>query len=459
MAEKQASIDCPAPAVAQTTVLPAWATREVPRYTSYPTAPHFTAAVGPDHHAAWLSALSPDATLSLYLHVPFCSTLCLYCGCNTKIVHRHDPIERYTGILLKEIERVATLSGRRRVLHLHWGGGTPTMLGADGFDRVMEHLSRFFDLSGLREHAIEIDPRRLTRPLAAALVGIGVNRASLGVQDFTARVQRAIGRIQPLDVVARAAGLLRDAGIGNLSIDLMYGLPEQDAADVARSAGLASSLEPGRIALFGYAHVPWFKKHQRLIEEGNLPGPQARLAQARVAARTLTELGYRAIGFDHFADPRDELALAAERGTLRRNFQGYTVDDADALLGFGASAISRIPQGFVQNAPDIAGHARAITAGRTAAAKGVALTSDDRLRWAIIERLLCGLVVDLDAVAPGQSFEDEMAALVPFVDADMVRIEDRRIAIAESGRSFLRVIASAFDAYLPANRARHSLAV
>lgn len=431
----------------------------VPRYTSYPTAPNFSSAIGPERYAVWLSALPAVSTLSLYLHVPFCAELCLYCGCNTRAVRRREPVERYLRSLLAEIDLAASHLGSRRVTHLHWGGGTPSMLGDSGFQTVMERLARRFDLSVVREHAIEIDPRHANASLAAALARIGVNRASFGVQDFSADVQREIGRIQSFDVVSRSIAAFRDAGIDGINIDLMYGLPRQTAALVARNADLAASLQPGRIALFGYAHVPWMKKNQRLIDAGLLPGHQERLSQARVAANVLSGHGYRAIGFDHFADPRDELAIAAQRGTLRRNFQGYTADQADALIGFGASAISRTPDGYAQNAPDIAGYARAIAAGQLPIVKGVELTADDKLRARIIERLLCDFAVDLDALAPSQRFDDEISALAPFVDVGFVNIEGGRVVVLEPGRSFARLVAATFDAYLPTGRTRHSAAV
>jgi oxygen-independent coproporphyrinogen-3 oxidase len=265
--------------------------------------------------------------------------------------------------------------------------------------------------------------------------------------------------VQPFDMLSRCVSSFRDAGIEGINLDLMYGLPRQTAAGVARNADLAASLQPGRIALFGYAHVPWMKKHQRLIDVAQLPGHEERLAQARVAARVLTGHGYRAIGFDHFADPRDKLAIAAETGTLRRNFQGYTTDPADALIAFGASAISKTPSGFAQNAPDIAGYARAVAASQLPIVKGIELTDDDKLRAHIIERLLCDFAVDLGAVASGYAFDDELNALAPFVDAGLVRIEGSAITISESGRSFARLVAAAFDAYLPANKTRHSVAV
>lgn len=431
----------------------------VPRYTSYPTAPNFIAAPTPARYVEWLSTLPIDATLSLYLHVPFCAELCLYCGCNTKAVRRREPVDRYLRTLIDEIGIAASHLGRCKVKHLHWGGGTPSMLGEAGLHQVMERLAGAFDLSTMHEHAIEIDPRHANASLATTLAGIGVNRISLGAQDFADDVQRAIGRVQPFDLVKRAAALFRDTGIDNLNIDLMYGLPRQSLTGIARNADLAASLQPGRIALFGYAHVPWMKKSQRLIDASLLPGHEERLAQARVAANVLTGHGFRAIGFDHFADPRDELAIAAKEGRLRRNFQGYTTDQADALIGFGASAISRTPSGYAQNRTDVAGYTRAVEAGQLPVVKSLELTADDRQRAHIIERLLCDFAIDLDALDAPHAFDDEIAALAPFVDAGLARVDGRRITILGPGRSFARLVAAAFDAYLPANQTRHSAAV
>jgi oxygen-independent coproporphyrinogen III oxidase len=443
----------------------ALAEQTVPRYTSYPTAPHFSAAVGAETYAAWLAALPAAATLSLYLHVPYCVELCLYCGCHTKMVRRREPLEAYAERLGGEIALLARQLGGRRVRQIHWGGGTPSILGPAILKDLATRLGDSFDLTQIGEHAIELDPRRIDRALAQALAEIGVNRVSLGVQDFTPRVQEAIGRVQPFETVRRAVDLLSEVGIANLNFDLMYGLPTQSADDVLRSAALAHSLEPRRIALFGYAHVPWFKPHQRLIDAAALPGAGERLAQAETARKTLLTLGYQAIGLDHFALPDDELAVAARTGRLHRNFQGYTSDDADALIGLGASAIGRLPQGFVQNTPAIRTYSAAIDAGRYATAKGLALSEEDRLRGRIIERILCDLEVDLEAFANAASgsclagFEPELAALEPLENQGLVEREERRIRVTERGRPFVRLVAAAFDAYLREGKARHSVAV
>ena len=434
------------------------AERNVPRYTSYPTAPHFSSAIDAKVYGEWLAALPPDATLSIYIHVPFCTELCLYCGCNTRAVRRREPVDAYAQRILDEIALLRDLTGRS-LTHLHWGGGTPSILGLQWLETITARLASLLDLSTLKEHAIELDPRRIDKKFVQALRSIGINRASLGVQDTSAHVQQAIGRIQPFDLVAQDADWLRDAGIDNLNIDLMYGLPTQSVRDVARSAKLAASLGAQRLALFGYAHVPWFKRHQRLIDEASLPGLNERLEQAQVAAETLDDLGYEAIGLDHFALPGDELAIAAGQKRLRRNFQGYTTDDADALIGLGASAIGRLPQGFVQNASDLAGYARATGAGRLATVKGLAFSEDDRVRGAIIERLMCELAVDLTGYGGPDRFAAEIEALRPLCEQGLLHIDGGHVAVTPRGRPYVRIVAATFDAYLAASEKRHSVAV
>lgn len=436
----------------------ALAERSVPRYTSYPTAPHFTGGVNAATYAEWLAVLPKTATLSAYIHVPFCVELCHYCGCTTKAARRREPVDAYAQVLRDEIGLLRGLTGRR-LTHLHWGGGTPSILGAEGLASVAEQLAGVFDFSALNEHAIELDPRRTDRELVRALAALGVTRASLGVQEFTPLVQQAIGRIQPFELVKRLAGDLRAAGIGAINFDLMYGLPNQTAAHVATTAALAASLRPDRIALFGYAHVPWFKTHQRIIDTSALPGVNERLAQAAIAAQMLTRAGYVAVGLDHFALPGDELALAAKAGRLHRNFQGYTTDRADALIGFGASAIGQLPQGYVQNAPDTGSYSRAIGAGKFATVRGLALSDEDRIRAAIIERLMCDLVVDLGRYGGPDPFADEIESLSPLVDAGLVAISGNCVVITERGRPFMRIAAAAFDSYLPKSKKRHSVAV
>ena len=438
--------------------------RTAPRYTSYPTAPHFGPAVDESTYTSWLNDLSRSDAVSFYLHVPFCEKMCLYCGCNTKATRRVEPIELYAERLIGEINLVAENTVCRKLVHLHWGGGTPSILGSDRLREIVAQLATRYDLSALKEHAIELDPRHVTKALADALVDIGVTRASLGVQDLSDHVQQIIGRVQPFTMVRRAVDILREVGIDQINIDLMYGLPKQSEQDVQRTAILAHELKPQRLAVFGYAHVPWFKPHQRRLNEAMLPGSAERFAQAKAARETLTSLGYEPIGLDHYAKPADILAIAARGGKLRRNFQGYTTDDADALLGLGTSAIGRLRQGFVQNPPDTGSYSRAIMAGGLATIKGLALSVDDHMRGRIIEELMCNLSCNIDQVADDfghrcASFEQEIKTLLPFVANGFAHIDGHHIAVTESGRPYLRLIAAAFDSYAPNSRAHHSIAV
>lgn len=440
------------------------AEKSVPRYTSYPTAPHFSDAIGPDQFASWLAALPAETGLSLYLHVPYCRELCTYCGCHTRATRKNEPLDAYAETLAREIDMVAKASPARRVVHAHWGGGTPGLLGGKRLRELTDSLRGHFDFTPDAEISIELDPRHVDGDLALALAGAGFNRVSLGVQDFNPHVQEAIGRIQPFEVVERAVGLLRVAGFRAINLDLMYGLPFQTEDDVVNTAELAASLAPSRLALFGYAHAPWFAKRQQLIDAAALPGAAERLRQAATARETLAELGYVAIGLDHFALPDDPMTIALRAGKLRRNFQGYTVDQADALLPFGASSIGRLPQGYVQNAADVGTWRRAIEARRFATVKGAAFTRDDLARAAVIERLMCDFSVDYGVIAENMlgdasAFDAAQEDLAQLIREGVAFQEGRRVSITETGRPFMRLVAAAFDAYLPTRAARHSVAV
>ena len=436
----------------------------VPRYTSYPTAPHFQPGVTAATYRDWLSAIDGDDTLSLYFHVPFCAAMCWYCGCHTKVVKRYPPVADYAAVLGKELSLVAdAVAESPNVVHVHWGGGTPTMLSKNDFSSLMGAVRKRFRFAADAEVAVEIDPRTLDKEMAATLAQAGVTRASLGVQDFNRHVQEAINRVQPFATTAAAVEDLRDAGIDAINFDLMYGLPGQSVDDVVRSVDLAVRLWPDRLALFGYAHVPWMKIHQRLIDEAALPGGPERMSQAMAAAKRLAEHGYRPIGLDHFARPGDALAVALDEGRLRRNFQGYTTDRAATLLGFGASAIGSMAEGYVQNAAPLGEYARAIRQGRFAVVRGIELTADDRLRRALIEGLMCGLEVDLEATAGrfgvAESFSTELAALVPMVSDGLVEVKGGRIRVTAKGQPWMRTVAAQFDRYLEPGEARHSRAV
>jgi oxygen-independent coproporphyrinogen-3 oxidase len=440
------------------------AEKSAPRYTSYPTAPHFTGSIDARITREWLANLPGQAHLSLYLHVPFCSQICSYCGCHTKALRQDAPLTAYKETLLREIELLAKVTPARRVVHIHWGGGTPSMLGPARLLEIAESLGAHFELDANVEHAIELDPRIVDEPLVEALARAGVTRASLGVQDFNAHVQKAAGREQPFEIVSRSVSLLRAAGIHAINFDLMYGLPRQVVEDVVRTARLAAELAPSRLAVFGYAHVPWFKSHQKMIDASTLAGASERLDQAAAIRDALESEGYEAIGLDHFARPQDPMAVAARKGLLRRNFQGYTVDVADALLPLGVSSIGRLPQGYIANAVDLGGWRRAIEAGEFGTTRGRALTREDVARGEAIERLMCDFAVDYGAIARAHGFDEDMfddaiPHLSALAEEGLISLDRRRVALTRDGRPFARLAAAAFDAYLHSRAARHSVAV
>lgn len=437
----------------------------VPRYTSYPTPPHFDPAVDARQYRRWLEALDPGITLSLYLHVPFCTSLCWFCGCQTTVVNRYQPVAAYIELLKKEIDAVAEVLGPGRSLsHLHWGGGTPTIVSGDDFRDLMAQLRRCFDFAADAEIAVEADPRALSLKMAAALAAAGVTRASLGVQDVNLEVQRVINRVQPRETTARAVAWLRQAGISDINLDLMYGLPRQTVPGIIETVDSALGLRPDRLCLFGYAHVPWMRPHQRLIDESSLPDAKARLKLYRAASGRLVERGYVAIGLDHFARPDDSMARAAAEGRLHRNFQGYTTDDAGALIGIGASAIGTLPQGYVQNAARVPEYRKAIKADGLATVRGLAIDDGDRLRREVIERLMCALDVDLAEVGARfrvspEVFRDSLAALEPLESDGLITILGDRVTVRPEGRPVVRVVCAAFDRYLADSKARHSPAI
>ncbi len=439
--------------------------RRVPRYTSYPTAPHFHTGVGADTYVRWLDEIPSDTRLSLYVPVPLCDSLCWFCGCHTKLVKRYAPVAQYLGLLRREIDLVAErLISRLPIGHIHWGGGSPNILAPQDVEGLADTLRQRFDILPNAEFAVEIDPRGLSPALVEALARSGVNRVSLGVQDLNPEVQRAVNRRQPLEVTAKAINRLRGAGIDAINIDLMYGLPFQTVKRMSTTVEAVLGLDARRLAVFGYAHVPWMKTHQRLIDEAALPTPAERLAQFEAAAGRLEDAGYVAIGLDHFADPEDALAVARREGRLRRNFQGYTTDDAPVLLGFGASAISALPQGYVQNTTSIHAYREAIDRGGLAAARGIVLGDEDRLRRAVIERLMCDLGVDLAELCRRYDrmpdhFAAELAALVPMAADGLLTVEDNRIRVSSEARPYLRTVCSAFDLYLQGGETRHAQAV
>lgn len=373
---------------------------------------------------------------------------------------RREPIEDFIATLSAEIDLVASELGGGRVTELHWGGGTPNILEPAAFARLFQALSARFDFSELAHHAIEIDPRCLDADTARAYKSAGVTRASLGVQDLNEHVQRAIGRIQPLELVQRAVTILRAHGVDDLSIDLMYGLPAQRLEDLASTVQQVVALAPARIALFGYAHVPWFKKRQRMIDETLLPTAAARFEQAAAARTALEAAGYSAIGLDHFALPEDELAIAATEQRLRRSFQGYVAEGPGAIVGLGPSAISTLPQGYAQNAAEPGAWARAIASGALATARGHALSEEDRIRRRLIEQIMCDFVADLGPLGGREGCASALETLAPMIALGLVRVVDDAIVLSAEARPLCRLVGMAFDAYArPEGRQRHAAAI
>ena len=440
----------------------------VPRYTSYPTAVQFSNDVGAEQYADWLGMVSAATPISLYLHVPFCERLCLYCGCNTTVVRQDSPRRTYAELLAKEITMLATHIGHRaEVASVHWGGGTPTTLPDDCLTNLMDLIREKFVLRPNAEIAIEIDPASFNENRCQTLKAMGINRASLGVQDFDPQVQAAIGRPQSFAETQACATALRRAGVSALNLDLIYGLPHQTEESVKQTAQQALALRAGRIAVFGYAHVPWMKRHQSLIPESSLPDANARFAQLNTIAHVLERAGgFMPIGLDHYAQADDALAKAAAAKLLRRSFQGYTTDAAPVLLGIGASAIGHLPAAYVQNATSVREYGAAINAGVLATARGVALTLEDRMRRTVIEKIMCDLEVDL--IETAREFGCDAALLLKdsprlatFAQDGLLKWDGRRIDISPAGRPFIRSIASTFDAYLVRNETglRHARAM
>jgi oxygen-independent coproporphyrinogen-3 oxidase len=437
----------------------------LPRYTSYPTAPQFSDAVTAATCEKWLADVPEAAMASLYLHIPFCRSMCWYCGCHTTVAQRDAPIVDYLAVLRREIDLVAArLTRPLQVGHVHFGGGTPTIITSAEFLALVGQLRARFQLADDAEIAVEIDPRRLAPAMIEALGEAGVTRASLGVQSFDPRVQRAINRMQTVEQTAAAVEGLRAAGISGINLDLIYGLPHQTVASCIDTVESCLALQPQRFAVFGYAHVPTFKKHQRRIDGAALPDVAAREAQAEAIAQALEAAGYVRVGLDHFARPDDPMVAALRGGSLHRNFQGYTTDAGDILIGFGASAIGRLGAGYVQNEVVLGRYAERVGRGELATARGYRLSADDRLRGELIERLMCDFRVDVGAVcarhgaAPEQILGD--APRLQSLAADgVVRVDGHVVELQTDARFLVRTVAAAFDAYLAAPGRTHSPAV
>ena len=428
-----------------------------PRYTSYPTAVQFTDSFDPAHYFEAAATGGASADLSLYFHIPFCDTVCFYCGCNKVATknraHGRPYLDRMKGELAMQ---AACFDTARPVTQLHWGGGTPTFLSHDEMAELMAETAAHFSLVAdeRAEYSIEVDPREASPQTIALLRQLGFNRLSLGVQDFDERVQQAVNRIQPRAMTEHVMRAARDNGFRSVSVDLIYGLPHQSVESFTHTLDAIIALAPDRVSVFGYAHMPSLFKMQRQIDESALPSPNVRLAILRRVIERMSDAGYVYIGMDHFALPGDELARAYEAGTLQRNFQGYSTHADCDLIGIGASSIGKVGNVYAQNARDLPGYAAAIDAGQFAIRRGVRLSADDLLRRDVIMRLMCGGTLrfaDMEAahgIAFSDTFAHELARLAPMADDGLVDITGNAVRVLPAGRMLVRNVASVFDRYL-----------
>lgn len=436
----------------------------VPRYTSYPTAPHFSQGVGTKVCNDLLENLTADEPVSIYIHIPYCDKLCWFCGCNTKHTLKYAPVARYMNYLIKEIEMLGNkLDFKPKIQQIHLGGGSPSLLKSEDFIRLRKALANVFQFLAGSEISVEIDPSDVNEDVLVGMKHFGVTRASIGVQDFHDDVQKAINRPQSFELTKDVVASLRDVGIKSINIDALYGLPRQSYARLMDTISKCVSLSPDRMALFGYAHVPWVKKHQNMISQDDLPDSHARFEHSMAASRALIGAGYKSIGIDHFAKPNDSLAIAAETGRIHRNFQGYTTDECNTLIALGGSSIGRTKDGFYQNVVATSSYEDLIQSDEFAAAKGLFLTEDDKIRSHIIERIMCDFKFDFstlkDMTASADIYRNIAKDFIAEDPFNLTNMDNDVFVIQSDGKPFTRIIASQFDAYLKGAEFKYSKAV
>ncbi|HEX7652669.1 MAG TPA: oxygen-independent coproporphyrinogen III oxidase [Verrucomicrobiae bacterium] len=437
-----------------------------PRYTSYPPATKFTEAVTWDQLSAQLAANNRTARdLSVYFHIPFCESLCWFCGCTTVITTNHDKGNDYIDYLEREVARMAPLlNAERQVVQLHFGGGSPTFLRPDELRRLGDIIHKYFKFAPDIEAGVEVDPRRLTRDHVVALREIGFNRASMGVQDFNPVVQQAIHRIQPREMTQQALDWMREEGFNSINLDLIYGLPHQTPASFNETLDTVLEMKPDRLAVFSYAHVPWIKPAQKILEEKILPTPESKLEVLKLVIERLTaDDQYVYIGMDHFAKPNDELAVSQREKKLQRNFQGYSTRAGSDIYAFGMSAVSQTPEVYWQNEKELPKYQAAVDAGKVPLHKAYLVSEEDKLRRDTIMRTMCDLALDFGQMSAKfginfeQHFAKELTALAPFMADGLVKATPGGFEVTEAGRLFIRNIAMCFDNTLaPAGERRHS---
>lgn len=436
---------------------------KVPRYTSYPPANHFENGAGQKCQSDWLSAVPDGSDISVYIHIPFCKRLCWFCACRTQGTKTMRPVEAYIKVLRQEIRTLrATLAPGIKMARLHLGGGTPTILTGRLMASLLDEVFSAFPKADAFEFSVEIDPTEASHELLETLVDYGFNRASLGVQDFAPIVQDAIGRPQTRQQTADVIQFLRDRGVAAVNLDLLYGLPRQTLQSFRQTLDDVIAMQPDRLAIYGYAHVPWMSKRQVMIKDDDLPDAQARFQLAGIAQDVLNREGYLSIGIDHFALPTDTLATAQNQGQVRRNFQGYTDDQCDTLIGLGASAISRFSEGYVQNAVATAAYQSRIEAQGLAGQKGYVMTPKDALLARVVEGLLCRFTFSSSAL--GQEFPEhastirDLSVLLMRKFPEVFFISGAGLEMNEWARPLVRIVASCVDTFSD-TKVGHSAAI
>lgn len=429
-----------------------------PRYTSYPTAPHFNESFTHEHYMDEIVRTNYGenlSDLSLYFHMPYCDTLCYFCGCNMIITRNRSRVGEYIDYMKKEIDLLRSyINSGRKVKQLHWGGGTPTHLTPDEIQNIASYIHESFTVAEDSENSCEIDPRGLTREHLNALRRNGFNRISMGVQDFNEKVQRAVNRIQPEDLTRQVVDWVKELGFVSLNLDLIYGLPFQTVESFSDTVDKIIALSPDRIAVFNYAHVPWMKKHMALIHAEDIPPAEIKLEILKMTIEKLTSAGYVFIGMDHFAKPNDELAIALREKKLYRNFQGYSTRAGLDLYAFGITAISQLSNIYTQNFKTEKEYYSAIDNERLPVAKGYKLNDDDHIRRHVIMKLMCDFELDKKAVESlfslnfDEYFSYGLANLNSFIDDGLVTIEGDKIIVTENGKLLIRNIAMNFDGYI-----------
>jgi len=436
----------------------------VPRYTSYPTAPNFNEKINNDKYSLWLKKIKKNNKISLYIHIPFCNSLCYFCGCHTGVVNKYNPVKRYVNYLLKEIDIIRKITRKRlKVSHIHFGGGSPSILEKQELKLLMNSIKKKFIIEKNSEIAIEIDPRFVSKKnLITNLKKFFFNRVSIGVQDFSPVVQKIINRKQTFKQTKELIDYLKLNGITNINIDLVYGFPKQTTKSFINTLSKIRSLNPERISIFGYAHVPWMKKNQRLIKEEPLDN-ETRFQLYQIASDYFLNNNYISIGIDHYAKKNSSIVKKLEKRKLNRNFQGYTEDQAKILIGIGSSSIGSLKDGYVQNKTYVPDYIKSLKKNKLPILKGYELKNEDKMYGKIIKELMCYLNVDFNKIIKKYNKKEELIRSIvkmkPFIDANVVNIDNNILTINNEARPLARIISSYFDQYFLKNKNKYSTGI